>query len=528
MAQILDHRGDPVRTDKAGRVDLGSLGHGGQRREWESATTDRLNKAHWSDASDVDVNLRLSGALKVLRGRSFHERQNNAIVAGMVKTHKADLVGPRGPQLSVRPRDPNASEAVKRYAANLQGRFRDWWQEPDISEVNSGVDLIQQDIDMLWMGGEALWQWVRDTGNGGESGVDLRVNAVHPRMLEAGIMGLRNSQTTVTMGVETDSRGRVVAYHLFGQRDPVPAEEIEHIFEQREPGQRRGIPWLAPVLQAIADLRDYDVQILDAARQAADYAVMLSSQKDSGIEPIELAPGTCTEIERRMLTAIPAGWEASQMEPKNPPTSYIDYRKERHGDFGRPVGMPKNVVRGDSSGMNFSSSRFDARGYDRANATTRAWYERRRLNRLVRKFEKEARMQGLLAANGRAANKRPGPIDLSWTWGADTHIASDPAKEARAAEIRLRTRITTLRDEVATFTGRSLEEHMRQLEDDASVVSSAGLPEPSGNGEDAGPAGRELVRETIVAIAEEVAQEQIEDYMAGQRQEDEHRAALSI
>jgi len=531
MSSILDHQGNPIsgRTDRASPLHLGQISGQarGERREWESSATNRLNKAHWSDASDVDINLRLSGALKVLRGRSFHERQNNAIVAGMVRTHKTDIVGSRGPQMSARPRNPDAPESVRRYAANLQERFRDWWEEPDIAEVNAGVDMISQDMDMLWMGGESVWQWVTDRGNGGESGVELRINTVHPRMLEAGIMGLTKSKNTVTMGVEVDEVGRVVAYHLSGRRDPVSADEIEHLFEQREPGQRRGIPWLAPVLQAIADLRDYDDQILDAARQAADYAIMLMSQADSGIEPIELAPGSCTEIERRMLTAIPAGWEAKQMEPKNPPTRYVDYRKERHGDFGRPVGMPKNIVRGDSSDMSFASSRFDARSYDRANEFTRAWYERRRLNRVVRRFEKEARMRGLLSADGRAMSERPGAIDIAWTWGGATHIASDPAKEARGAQLRLENRISSLRDEVATFHGRSLEQHVRQLEEDANIMERANMPDPPQDGESSGPASRELAREAVEAICREVADEAISEYMAGRQQEEDHRAALS-
>jgi len=81
---------------------------------------------------------------------------------------------------------------------------------------------------------------------------------------QARTMGLVNGH--VMEGVQFDEMGRRVAYWLFSYHpggvlilnprggivsQPVPADQIMHVYRVLRPGQVRGVPWLAPVMLAL-------------------------------------------------------------------------------------------------------------------------------------------------------------------------------------------------------------------------------------------------------------------------------------
>ena len=521
---ILDSDGQPY--ERKGTVhDLDRLFG---ERNYEAADTNRLNDAHWINASDQHINVILASQLSNLRKRSLYETRNNGFVRGMINTHKVDLIGADGPKLTAVSEEED--ETTKRYVANLNSVVRDWMETPEISGCMALADVLRQDVEMLWAAGEAIWLTVDDEPTP-DNPVSLRIQTVNPRDLRdtgsISRLGSANQrQSGKILGVHVDARGRILGYDIEGFADAVPARNIEHLFRADEPGQRRGVPWMSSILQDIADLRDYDVQVLDAARAAADYAVMLMPNSDQ-VEPIDIKPGTSVPIRRRQITTGPPGYTVTALQPTQPQASYLDHRKERHADFGRPVSMPGLISRADASNHNFSSSRFDARKYDAANAEVRAWIARCRLNRVIRRVESEAGKRGILMPNGRRVAQRPGPIRFHWTWTTDTHVAADPNKEAKAAAARMDSRISTMADEVARFSGRSLPDHLKILEREAEMFRDSGLPTQAAS--PAGEAGRQLFSGALMELArdpESFVTDRIREYQEGEAQEDRHNAAL--
>ena len=98
--------------------------------------------------------------------------------------------------------------------------------------------------------------------------------------------------------------GRRVAYWLFSYHpggvlilnprggivsQPVPADQIMHVYRVLRPGQVRGVPWLAPVMMALRDLDDY----CDAerVRKKIEACVTAFVQQPEGIDgdPLGLA-----------------------------------------------------------------------------------------------------------------------------------------------------------------------------------------------------------------------------------------------
>ncbi len=240
-------------------------------RHWEASETTRLNQAHWqmADNRDRPINEWLAEQLAIIRGRAVFEPRQNGTIAGMVNTLADDVVGPDGPTLEVQ----SESEA---YNEAAEAVWREWFRAPTFRPNFSGAALLRLWVKNLPRCGEFLAQIATDATAAGP--VKMRLRPKHPRDLESPLD--RTGDPRVVMGVEFESTqfDRPARYWINRLSpdgystisEPWPADLVIHEFIVDEEGQARGCPWLAPSLQPAADLRDYDDQIQDAARQMAD------------------------------------------------------------------------------------------------------------------------------------------------------------------------------------------------------------------------------------------------------------------
>lgn len=435
-------------------------------RHWESAETTRLNSAHWTYANGASINERLTGSLAKLRQRSEYEIANNPIVEGIVRTYCGDLIDKQGPVLSVQSDDNGFNES-------LEDSWFEWWAMPDAREKFAGVDLLALWIESLWSAGEYLIQLTKDSD---AEGVQLRLQTVHARRLDTPLD--KAGDPEIVMGVGLTDIGKPVAYYI-AKEDPLAggavlskwgdaqqAENVIHAFLARECDQVRGVPLLAGVLQTAADIRDYDAQVLDAARLAADWAGFLTN-KDAEAETPTLTTGSTLEIERRSLMTCPPGWGVDQMNSHQPSAQYVEYRHERMRELGRGVSMPLMMILLDAGRHNYSSARFDAQLYQRGLKRVQGWLERCTLNRLVGLVARESVLAG--------QKKAPKRVRYSWTWPVMPHV--DPVKEAKAEEIRLANATLAPSDALAAH-GKDLEEHLAKLEKEWGALEAVGVVPP--------------------------------------------------
>ncbi|MGH2804906.1 MAG: phage portal protein, partial [Thermoleophilaceae bacterium] len=108
-------------------------------------------------------------------------------------------------------------------------------------------------------------------------------------------------------GIERDPQGAPLAYHV-SSRHPgdylaaanrwtrVPAfgartgrRTCLHLVEQLRPGQSRGVPYLAPVIEPLRQLGQYTEAELTAAIVAGFFAVFVKSDAGEGLSPFESA-----------------------------------------------------------------------------------------------------------------------------------------------------------------------------------------------------------------------------------------------
>lgn len=455
-------------------------------RRWDAAKTDRLNSSQWSTANGNPLNLDLRENLETLRMRAEKEIDRNPILAGVINTHMLDVVGPDGPTLQVQSdNDP--------YNTELEQIWSDWAQNPDFLRQLSLVDILQLFMRQLWSCGEFIEQIVYDPDVPARE-ISLRLHGIHPRRLRDSIAG--GYSPRASQGIERDKWGRPTIYHIedwetdeqigFGHPKPVAASDILHGYRHHERGQIRGIPWCAPSLQSSADLRDYDVQVLDAARSAADHSVLLQSDHP---DAQFLSVNESTTTERRQIRTLPPGWKAVQMQGTQPGPQYTSFRGERLREIGRPVNMPLMMVMLDSSNHNYSSARFDGQLYNRGNRSIQSWLSRIALNRLLGLVRREAELLGMI----RPMKQR---VVYAWGWPVPPHV--DPAKEAIAAQIGFENGTLTLRD-WADANGKDWEQIIVQRQRERERLVKAGLLPESLSGENGEtPAAKRALFESLL------------------------------
>lgn len=394
-------------------------------RSWESAKGNRLNKNHWSDAKSTGINVDLRFDLQKLRDRCRDEVKNNGILSGMIATNVIDTVGPEGPVLHL----STKNESYRKKALDI---WAAWWERPEITGTQSGVELLGEAVGGYWWAGEFFWEFTNDRS---AKGVQFRVNSIHPRRILTPPQFAYNRD--VRLGIRGTDLGKPLSYFvidsyenewdylLVTQFEEVAAKNIVHDFKRLEPGQARGYPWVAPVLDDVADLRDFDQETISAARAAALLSVLIYTENGEN-EPINLQGDA--PLERQSITALPPGYKAAQVNPAHPSNVYATFHDTKLNTIGRPVCMPLNMVKLDSRQHTYSSARYDGQSYNRSVRHMQRRLGRQALDRCLQQVLTEAQLLGMLPA---------APADLEWSWGWTELPEVDPIKEAEGISERI-------------------------------------------------------------------------------------------
>jgi len=240
--------------------------------------------------------------------------------------------------------------------------------------------------------------------------------------------------------------------------DTWPADLVLHWYRPRRPGQRRGVPEIIPALPLYSTLRRTTQATLDAAETAADLAVLLQTQSGAEFEerPQEADPFSTIPFARRMIMALPQGYEAKPFQASQPTQAYAPFKREIAGEIGRCENVSRNVVLLDSSESNFASGQLDHRTTYRQHEIDRADLNIGLLRRVFAAWLREAR----LIANYLPASIRhhKGLPPHSWYW--DSNELGDPLKLAKAKAEKLRCGLTSL-PELYAQKGRDWTKELR-------------------------------------------------------------------
>lgn len=412
------------RIDDPGRADPPAAEPVQRLRRWESAETTRLNQHQWGDIQTNPINVDLATDLPTLVARCRYERYNNPLVEGVVETYATDVVGEQGPQLVVESDSEQFNQAYRHY-------WREWFSTLCVDGM-SGVDLLYRLVGQDFTDGDWLHQLINLSDRLPSS------QPVKTRLLDIDPQRLQDPLTfgpDIVGPIRRDTFGIPIEYYIRDPKKqamprwrdisiaplPIPAEDIIHVFHSREPGQVRGFPRLASCLQEMADLRDYDHQVLDTARVQANNGMLLFTRDPAyvGENPVPFQGKIA--LERQVAKAVPPGYEVAGQQSTQPAAYYVDFRHEKLRSLGRVVNMPLLMILLSAEDSNFSQSRIDINViYQRGINRYQQWIEANWLKRLLEVFNREIMLATVPGSTRTSARfllpPKPPQIQIRWGW----------------------------------------------------------------------------------------------------------------
>jgi lambda family phage portal protein len=430
------------------------------RGRFDAAQTTPENRRHWSAADGHSADEEASPDVrKSLRERARYEVANNSYAKGIVLTLANDTIG-TGPRLQMLTADDELNRAVER-------DFAAWAQAVRLPEKLRTMRMARcQD-------GESFAMLVENPGIDHDIQIDVALVEADRVTSDLSVVG-RSDEVD---GIRLDAHGNPTSYRVlkhhpggavfdYGQKViDVPAQAMIHIFRADRPELHRGIPEITPALPLFAQLRRYTLAVLAAAEAAADFAGILYTDAPASGEADAVEPMDLIQLERNMLLTMPGGWKMSQLDPKQPATTYAEFKREILNEIARCLNLPYNIAAGNSSGYNYASGRLDHQTYYKAIRVDQAFIAARVLDRILAVWLREYALTRDLDI----------PAVHQWFWDGQEHV--DPAKEANAQRLRLESNTTTLSHEYAR-QGLDWEAELRQRAREKALMRELGLIEP--------------------------------------------------
>ena len=395
---------------------------------FDNAQTTSDNARHWGDADGMSADAAYNPEVRrTLRQRARLEVENNAYARGIVQTKVNDVVG-TGPRLQMQTKDEGFNE-------RFEAEFETWAREIRLMEK---LHTFQSSY---MVDGEAFAEMV--TNGGLESAVKLDLNLIECDRVTRSLMGLQ-SIDDLTDGIDFDQWGNPARYSTLVNHpgdlnqwtlatESIPARFMLHHFKRLRPEQHRGVSAFAPVLNLFAELRRYTSAVIAAAETAADFALLLKTQQP----PEEIAYGTpfeSLEIQKRMMTTLPEGYDPFQLKAEQPTTAFRDFVRAIVSQIGRSVNMPFLLAGLDASAHNFASAKLDCRTYIRDLHIEQRSLEHF-MDRILRMFAMEISSRPGFRKAADVANQH------AWMWEQMAEV--DP-REAGANETKLKSMQTSL------------------------------------------------------------------------------------
>lgn len=454
----------------------------GSRAYFDAAATNRLNEKHWTPATGFDIDTLIRGDLDTLRKRARYEISNNGYGSGIADTLAFDIVG-TSPW-------PQIDSGYEDFDQEAEERFIGWSKHCDYMEQMDLAEILQmQSALQQCEAGESVTVLKRDTRV--RYDVSLRLLPIATERLDNPLAGSGPTRR-LHDGIQFDAEGRPEAYcilkdhpggsyadRLFDPPDMVPASQVIHLYRIKRPGQSRGIPWFAPALPLFADLRRFTLATIEAAETAANMAGILKNTLDSSTADNEsIESNDVIELERNALLTVPVGWEAQQMKPEHPATTYQMFKAEIINEIARGVLMPYNVAAMNSARYNYASGRLDHQKYHRFITCIRSWIARRFLSRVFSAWMMEAYLlDGYFKYRPTWEQALRAVQTIRWQWDGFKHV--DPVKEANADQINLDSGSTTLAD-IYGEKGQDWKRQLRQRGREIALMKELGIPVGTG------------------------------------------------
>ncbi len=246
-----------------------------------------------------DADSALLPDLQVLRERSRDLVRNNPLGTGAINTAVTNVVG-SGLKLQARPDREvlnMTDEEADLWEANVEREFRMWSTNAKYCDVRKTLSFVDQQ-DLVFRqtleNGDVFTLMAREQA--GDFPYTLRLQIIEAdRVCNS---NLAKDTETLCGGVEKETSGAPKNYHImdqhpgnwiygtrsytwkiisaFGEKSGL--RNVIHNFRTLRPGQTRGVPWLAPVIETIKQLGRYTEAEVMGAVVSALFTVFIKTE----------------------------------------------------------------------------------------------------------------------------------------------------------------------------------------------------------------------------------------------------------
>lgn len=344
-----------------------------KQRSFHAAQMNYLTSSWGVTSRSMDSDLR--NDLVAIRSRSRYLAKDNDYLKHFLSMVQINVVGHTGFTLQMRVEDANGKPDA---AANraIEKAFKKWCKRKncDITGKLSFNAMCRLIARTAGRDGEALVRKVRGR-KVNPFGFALQLLAID--RLDTNKNEYWSNGNVIRMGVEIDSVGKPVAYHLLTTHpgdgvyrsvtgkmyERVPASELIHIYLQDDPEQTRGYPWAHTAMTRLNHLGAFDEAAVIAARIGAskmgwykkngDGGPVIPGQEDSNQDYFiqEASPGE--------FGILPDGYDFVGFNPDYPHANYGPFTKAclRGISSGLGLGVNYNTLSNDLEGVNYTSLR---------------------------------------------------------------------------------------------------------------------------------------------------------------------------
>ena len=296
---------------------------------------------------------------------------------------------------------------------------------------------------------------------------------------------------SIVQGVETDEDGMVVAYwvcsrhpheSLANQAGALDWKRVEaygstgrpnvlHVMNRERAGQRRGVPILAPVLEALKQLGRYTEAEITAAVISAMFTVFIQSATVQNGKPIgEMLPPDMLidaqdqgsiELGNGAIVALNPGETVEFADPKHPNSGFDAFFGAMVREISSALEIPPEVLEKQFT-QNFSSARGSLNEFWRTCGMMRDWFSDDFCQPVYEAWFAEAVARGRINAPGFFTDPMRRKAYTECKWNGPSRTALNPIQEVNAAKLRVEEGFSTAEEETAQLTGGDWNHNIRQ------------------------------------------------------------------
>lgn len=456
------------------------------------------NRATAGGSADADLD---ADTLAELRERSRDRYRNDGVARAAIDSLTDNVVGTGlRPILALPFRMLGITEDRARALREQATEIWDEWSETCEATMRLSMEEVQaQCFAQVLLNGDVLALPVRQQSRQQPTRYDLKIEMVEGDRLDT---PLGSTNPFIRSGVELNDIGEPIAYHIAEQhpgdslivgatraspprfvRRPafngLGQRNVLHVYVQERPGQSRGCPVLAPVLDTLKDRDDYAEAEVVASQVAAcasafikkadPYTAMLARATDDtkgrAERHEELSPGA--------IMYLGPGEDVSFGNPSRPSTNFEPFLRAITREITGALGLPLEVALRDFHDTTYSQARAALLESRRLFQRRQRWLPRVLLTPLWRMLLEEAWLRDDFGADGSFVERarlwtRVVWVPPGWGW-------IDPESEVNSYEKAVGLGVMTRQQVVSSMDGGNWEDVAQKLADEQEMMRRLGI-----------------------------------------------------